>query len=245
MGCTQERYGRISEERELDFPLRQLGFQFISCRDADLIIRKYSSGGYMSPAQLQEIITRLKLPSIESNEESRRFYLQLCEGMQYQSELLILACVQLCKGDWAAKATLLFEAYDEDTSRSLSREEFKAMWKHLQTLALDVFPAIFNPSEGVIGYLEALRICAVDAQRAAETELFVRTDNVSLRVFRDRLLIGRLKVLLHPRLLRTYIASFYKDKGHSIPTQQMEPVRRYKKKKEVNIDELFGFSKSD
>ena len=243
MGCTQERFGSISEERELDYPLRQLGFQYIPCRDADLIIRKYSSGGYISSAQLQEIITRLKLPSIESNEECRRFYSQLYEGTQYQSELLILACVQLCKGDWAVKATLLFEAYDEDTSRFLSREEFKMMWKHLQTLALDVFPAIFNLSEEVTEYLKILHLCAVDAQRAAETELFVRVDNVSLRIFRDRLLIGRLKALLHPRLLRNYIASF--NKGHSIPTQQIEPARKYKKKREVNIDELFGFSKSD
>lgn len=241
MGCSQERSGRNDEERELDFPLRQLGFQFLPCREADLIIRKFSSGDFISPAQLQQIITRLGLPPVESNDVCHRFYSQLSEGMQYRRELLLLVCVQLCKGNWAVKATLLFEAYDEDTSRSLSREEFRVMWKSLQTLALDIFPSVLNPSEKVSEYLRVLQTCSFDALSAAEAELFVRTDNVSLRIFRDRVMIGKLKALLRPRLLRAYIRGFYK--GASPHIEQLAPIRRHKTKENVDIDERFGFTK--
>jgi len=241
MGCMQERSGRNDEEAELNYPLRELGFQFIPCIEADLVIRKFSSGDFISSAQLQQILTRLNLQAVESNEVCHSFYAQLSEGIQYRRELLLLACVQLCKGDWAVKATLLFEAYDKDTSRYLNREEFRVMWKSLQTLALEVLPAVLIPSESVGEYLRALHVCSPQALLAAEAELFVRTDNVSLQIFRNRLMIGKLKALLHPRLLRTYIRGFYKEPSRH--TEQLTPIRRHKTKKEVDIDERFGFTK--
>lgn len=245
MGCAEDRGKCAHEERELEVPLRELGFQFLFCREVDETIRKYSSGDFISTGQMMQITSTLKLPALESSDVSMQFYSSLSEGAQYRRQLFILACLHLTKGDWADKATLIFEAFDEDMSHLLNKEEFLNMWQVLQTLVLDLLPAVVNLSEQLTEYLHRLRVSAADARLEAEAELFRSNALISLPAFRNCLRIGPLKALLHPRLLRCYIGRFYR--GQRLVEKQPFALTHKKKKKkrpEADIDQMFGFTKT-
>lgn len=204
MGCAQDRDALAFEENELTSREEALFFYHFTSELLDLRIRKYSSGDIITPRQLHFITSSLGLPGANnSKSDVSGFYSSLYFDSGYLRRNLILVCVLLGNATEPTKADLIFEAFDDDSSRMMEAGEFDNMWDCLVDNALVHLPALISPqSSATADYLTQLRHSAPSAKVAIKKELMGEEPSVSMMLFRYRVTHRSLRCLLSPSGLR-------------------------------------------
>ena len=199
------------EESELTSKERALFFYQFSSEHLDLHVRKYSSGDIITPRQMKHITDSLGVPGVETAKgDVANFYSSLYTETGYLRRNFILICVLLGRGEEAEKADLVFEAFDDDSSRKMELVEFDTMWECLVSNAIIHLPSLLTPpSSSTIEYLSRLKLSAPIAKAAIKYELMGEELSISMVIFRHLITLGRLKRILSPSGLRKLIYKYH------------------------------------
>lgn len=237
MGCSEHREAETSfEEIELRSNVKALEFHRYTSEVLDLYVRKYSKGEIISQTQLEHVLKMLGLPEWNSpNPAISNFYKSIMtekpqddnptttdsrkrEQFYFQRRVLIVACVLLGESTCKTKADLLFETFDDDASGNLEFSEFDTMWEVLKSLSIQHLPRMLqDPGQAVGLYLSRLPYGEKAAKKKIKERLFGNAENISMRHFRYIVTRKKLKVLIDPNQLRTYIAKKYKESNEKAP----------------------------
>ncbi|OMJ69781.1 hypothetical protein SteCoe_32396 [Stentor coeruleus] len=139
MGCTDSKDNLTPEELAIMNGELSLMYQAYQASDVDLIYRKYSNDGVVNISQWQNVSSKLKISaySIPTSPKIQKFYDSLKSENKYKLRDLLVIGIYLTTGKSIDKARLLFEAYDENDTKVLSKGDIQQMTSFIVEVAVE------------------------------------------------------------------------------------------------------------
>jgi len=122
MGCSE---GRVEKAEQATDDLTKVESLHVSAELADKVIRKFAPSPYITPTQLQRILTRLDLLPLTLSREA--FYLEMAKAEGYLKLHFLVSAIMQGKAGRETKLRLLFETLDEHYEGVVSRDMLKAL----------------------------------------------------------------------------------------------------------------------
>ena len=142
MGCRESK-GTISEEEKLVTKTEDtMGIHKVDSQQGIFQLKTRSHNHQFSQIQLKQAFGKLSLPltnfdNIDSNEA--KFYNKLKEGRSYNERDFVMLLIILGAGKKTDKAHMIFEEWDVDINKKLTREEFGEIIGTLNNIFVEAF----------------------------------------------------------------------------------------------------------
>ncbi|OMJ82918.1 hypothetical protein SteCoe_16249 [Stentor coeruleus] len=139
MGCTDSKDNLTPEELAIMNGELSLMYQAYQASDVDLVYRKYSNDGIININQWQNVSSKLKLAAYSAPmpPKIQKFYDSLKAENKYKLRDLLVIGIYLSTGKSIDKARLLFEAYDENDAKVLSKGDIQQMTSFIVEVAVE------------------------------------------------------------------------------------------------------------
>jgi hypothetical protein len=178
MGCTSHRLKLNDEEAALAELERELNWHVHSAVGLDRVLRKHSYQGQLIESQFTAASSVLRL-KITGGTTGRiaAFYSDLKHGDSYSLNKLLILGILLGAGTTAAKAELLFEVFDHESSEVLKADNVKRLVSDLYKTAVHLLPTLLGtaPTSAVLPsafyYIDRLRMYADEVKTQLEQKL--------------------------------------------------------------------------
>ncbi|CAG9321587.1 unnamed protein product [Blepharisma stoltei] len=149
MGCadSREKTSSPEEERIIAVAEDRLGFKFLNAQWIDRTIHRYSISNKLSEAQFSAAFNELSIDLANFEEDMtpfKKFYSGFLndDSLTYSAQQLSSLGILLGKGSAKDKASLLFQNYDVDLSKSIDYDEFVIMLNELIEIGLTRIPKL-------------------------------------------------------------------------------------------------------
>lgn len=149
MGCASHRHVVSDEESTLVEQERKLKYFGQSAVHVDQVLRKYSHEGSVTTAQFAAAAADLHLKVDADGPNSRigLFYDTLKRGGAFKLNQLLLTGLLLSEGHQAAKAELVYEIYDPESTNVLPAGKVTDMVADLLDISVTKLQVLIGPGQ--------------------------------------------------------------------------------------------------
>jgi hypothetical protein len=156
MGCSESSNELIGEEGALFNIERKLGYSLRDVLEIDLIMRKYSMGGFVNEHHLASIFKQLDLS--HSSHTVVQFYNTFKAKEVYLLQDLLVLGIMFGSGSAEIKARLLFEAYNVQEFKHIDKNSVKNLFRLMFEICVERFEILVKEESDILAeYLDELK----------------------------------------------------------------------------------------